>query len=65
MIMYQLLKDRVTNEIENIVKRTADNAFIPLDPDNTDYQEYLEWLEEGNTPEEAENMTTVNAAIDG
>ena len=63
--MYQLLKDRVTNEIENIVKRTADNAFIPFDPDNTDYQEYLAWLEEGNTPEEAENMTTVNAAIDG
>jgi hypothetical protein len=34
-------------------------------PSNTDYQEYLKWLEEGNTPEEAENMTTVNAAIDG
>ena len=65
MIMYQLLKDRVTNEIENIVKRTADNAFIPFDLNNTDYQEYLAWLEEGNTPEEAENMTTVNAAIDG
>jgi hypothetical protein len=54
MIMYQLLKDRVTNEIENIVKRTADNAFIPFDLNNTDYQEYLAWLEEGNTPEEAE-----------
>lgn len=52
--MYQLLKDRVTNEIENIVKRTADNAFIPFDLNNTDYQEYLAWLEEGNTPEEAE-----------
>ena len=27
---------------------------IPLDEENTDYQEYLEWLSEGNTPEEAE-----------
>ena len=27
---------------------------IPLDEENTNYQEYLAWLEEGNTPEEAE-----------
>lgn len=31
-------------------KRTS----IPLNPDNTDYQEYLKWLAEGNTPESAE-----------
>ena len=29
-------------------------ASIPLDEANTDYQEYLEWVAEGNTPEEAE-----------
>jgi hypothetical protein len=23
---------------------------IPFDPDNTDYQEYLKWVAEGNTP---------------
>jgi hypothetical protein len=31
--------------------RLADNAFIPADPANTDYAEYLKWLAEGNTPE--------------
>ena len=46
--MYQLTK------IENQVRRVADNAFIPFDPANTDYQEYLRWLEVGNTPELAE-----------
>ena len=29
---------------------------IPYDPDNTDYQEYLEWIAEGNTPAPAETV---------
>ena len=33
------------------ILRLSDMASIPLNPDNTDYQAYLKWLEEGNTPE--------------
>jgi hypothetical protein len=36
------------------VLRLPDNAFIPFDPDNADYQEYLKWIEAGNTPLPAE-----------
>jgi len=35
------------------ILRTADNAFIPPDPANTDYAAYLAWLAAGNTPEPA------------
>ena len=48
--MYQF-----TNQ-QNQVQRLSDNAFIPFDLANTDYQEYLKWLEEGNTPLPAEEV---------
>ena len=34
----------------NIIVRDEDDASIPTDPDNVDYQAYLAWREEGNEP---------------
>lgn len=34
----------------DIIVRDEDGAFIPTDPDNKDYAEYLAWCDEGNEP---------------
>ena len=49
MIMYKQIKIR--GELSNeFIVRISDNASIPFDPDNTDYQAYLKWVSEGNIP---------------
>jgi hypothetical protein len=50
--MYKLLKDGKTNEISGVLK--DENIGIPMDAANTDYQEYLKWVAEGNTPTPAD-----------
>ena len=53
--MYQLLQDTPMGAA-NCVKRIDDNAFIPFDPANTDYQEYLKWVAEGIEPQPADEV---------
>jgi hypothetical protein len=52
--MYKLIKDHPFFGKATSVIRIEDGACIPFDSANTDYQAYLAWLEEGNTPEPAE-----------
>jgi hypothetical protein len=53
--MYKLYRSR--EGFVAVVIRLSDNAYIPMNPDNSDYQAYLKWLAEGNTPLPADEVT--------
>ena len=48
--MYKQTINPFTNKIAKQITRLSDNACIPFEPTSIDYQEYLDWLAEGNTP---------------
>jgi hypothetical protein len=52
--MYKQINSLSQGQPAQCIKRIADNACIPFDPANTDYQTYLAWVAEGNTPEPAD-----------
>jgi hypothetical protein len=54
--MYKLYKNSLTGEISSVI-RLEDNAYIPFDQANADYQKYLQWLSEGNIPTPPDEVT--------
>ena len=56
--MYKLLKDKLTGQEYGVVRTNNDGTMTSFifDPANTDYQQYLAWLAEGNQPLPAEEQ---------
>ena len=53
--LYKLCKSHITGQLCSVMKDNGNGRLlsIPIDEENTDYQEYLEWAKT-NTAEEAD-----------
>jgi hypothetical protein len=51
---YKQVKPSIPTDTESCVLRIEDNNYIPFYPGNTDYEQYLAWVEDGNTAEPAD-----------
>ena len=52
---YKTITPILKNPVDKVLRN--DGWIIPFDPANKDYQEYLKWLEEGNTPLPADEIS--------
>ena len=57
--IYKLYNDGITGQPAGVQTQIGDSEpykckCIPLEPDNTDYQTFLKWVDEGNTAEAAD-----------
>ena len=57
---YQLVAPLPGMTMQTVMRR-EDNAFIPFDGGNRDYQEYLRFLEAGGVPDPAPEPTQPSA----
>lgn len=57
MALYKFRKNPITGQVETVIKNWNKTSCLHIKlgaEDNTDYQEYLEWVAAGNTAEEAD-----------
>ena len=55
MITYKKVPKIQETDTEFVLK-IPDMKYVPIDSGNLDYRDYLKWLDEGNTPEPADDV---------